>query len=89
MSPIDIASSASHGEFGDGNSKVWRRHMRNDLRDLKITAAKFNDNLFPECFLDWVYSMEIIIELKDIVMRSHLNLPFLSSNVIPFFSMRT
>jgi len=42
-----------------------RRHPWDDLGDLKIKALKFDENLNLKNYLDWVQSMERVIELKD------------------------
>ena len=49
-----------------------------DLQDLKVEAPKFDGNLNPKSYLDWVQALERIIELKDYKMRRPSSWPFLS-----------
>ena len=37
----------------------------NDLRDIKFETLKFDGNLNPENYPDWVQALERIFELKD------------------------
>ena len=42
-----------------------RIHPRDDLSDLKIKAPKFNGNLKPDNYLNWVQTIQRILELKE------------------------
>ena len=45
--------SSSHEDFDDKEGRPRRRmHLRDDLRDLKVEALKFDDNLNPKNYLD-------------------------------------
>jgi len=58
--------SSSHEDFDDDEVRPRRlRHLRDDLQDLKVKALKFDCNLNPKNYLDWVQALERIFELKD------------------------
>ena len=66
VSPIDLIYSSTHQDFDDEEGEpTRRRHPRNDLGDLKVEVLKFNSNLNPKNYLDWVQAHERIFELKD------------------------
>ena len=52
---IYIACSFSYEDFGDKEIGVRRRrHLSDDLRDLKVNVQKFDGNPNSENYFDWV-----------------------------------
>ena len=46
--------------------KTWKtRHPRDSLKDLKVSASEFDDNLDPKNYFDWVQAFERIFGLKE------------------------
>ena len=55
INPIDITCSSSHEDFNNEEREARRRrHLRDDLRDLKVEALEFDGSLNPENYFDWV-----------------------------------
>jgi len=49
----------------NGDARPRRRRVpRDDLKDFTIEAPKFDCNLKPEDYLEWVQAIERIIEIK-------------------------
>jgi len=66
MRPIRIKYFPSHEDFDEEEERPGRiRHPRDDLKDLKVEALKFEDNLNLENYLHWVQIMKMIFELKE------------------------
>ena len=61
---IDIAYSSSRKDNEDRGIR-GRGHPRNDLNDLKVKAPKFDGNLKPRNYINWVQAIERIIEVKE------------------------
>ena len=64
VSLIDISNSSSHEDYDDKDIRE-RRHLRDDLSDLKIEAPKFDGNLKPKNYLDWVQAIKRTFEFKE------------------------
>jgi len=63
--PLILSILSSHNNFGDEDIRVRsRRDPRDDVRDLKVKALNFCDNLNLESYLNWVQYMKRIFELK-------------------------
>ena len=53
VSLIDIAYSFFHENYDKGGDVRGRRHLRDELSDLKIKALEFHGNLNAKNYLDW------------------------------------
>ena len=60
---MSIRGRSHHNWDPDGRNRR-RRHLLDDLKDLKVEALKFDGNINPKKYLDWVQSMEKILELN-------------------------
>ena len=59
-SDTHYGSSSFNGDVRPRRSRVHR----DDLKDLRIGTPKFDRSLKPKDYLEWVQSMEGIIEIK-------------------------
>jgi len=76
VNPIDIAYSSSHEDYEDRGIR-GRGHPKDDLSDLKVEAPEFNGNLKLENYINWVQTIERIIELKEYTHKKAFNLVIL------------
>ena len=66
VNPIDFTYFSSHEDFDDEEwGPIRIRHQRDDLKDLKVEALKFDENLNLKNYLDWVQAIERIFEFKE------------------------